>query len=192
MKPTILFREIGRDDGLGEQRAAAHDLLFRSTGKAARHSETGRPIIDGPFDVSISHTGGLVCVGIVPDPYRIGVDVEDIRIDIDTELFLKSVMTEAEVVVLGSFCKKLGIPISSGIPIFWSIKESFFKCLDHDLKPKKIGITGIDGERVEFECSDEIVRSMKRKKLTLSSASVSFDDTHIRSRVVMRSSDPDS
>ena len=96
MKAIVVFREIEGEITLKKQRAVARALLLELTGKRIKHTKTGRPIIDQTKDVSISHKGPLVCVAIVPSPYQIGVDVEEIRTSINVELFLRSVIAEKE------------------------------------------------------------------------------------------------
>lgn len=188
MKPEIIFQEIaGGSASLTEQRSIAHSLLFELTGKKIKHSKTGRPIIDKSVDVSISHKNDLVCVGIVPRPYRIGVDVEHIGSDVNGELFLKSVITKTEALFLKTFCEKKNISISAGIVMCWSVKEAFFKCLDFDLKPAKIGIADIDKNgKVKIDCSEEISQLMQKRDLELCFVKVRFDERYVYSQVMMK------
>jgi len=170
-----------------KQRSLAHFLVSKLTGKKIKHSKTGRPIVDQSVDVSISHKNDLACAGVVPAPYRIGIDVEHIKNDINAELFLGSVITKTEVPFLKTFCENNNISISSGIAIFWSVKEAFFKCLDYDLKPGKINLLNIlKNSKVEVGCSDEIKCLMKKRRLKLCFAKTIFNEKHVYSQVVMR------
>lgn len=170
-----------------EQSVLAHELIFQRTGFKVENLISGRPFIDQGKDISISHKGDLICVGIIERPYCIGVDVEDIAGEINEIFFLNLAFTESEKEILGDFCIKNGIGIRSGVIIFWSIKEAFFKCLDYDLKPKKINILNIikDGE-IEFDYSDEINSFMNKKGMSLFSARITFNKKHVISRVIMR------
>lgn len=169
------------------QKNVARSMIFELTGLAVKHSETGRPTIDKFSDVSISHKSDSVCVGMVPFPYRVGIDVEHLKSNINSELFLKTVITKSEGIFLKKFCKSKKILISSGISILWSIKEAFFKCLDYDLKPAKISILSIgkDGE-VLIDYSEEIKSIMMSRKLEFCFAKVDFNKKHVYSQVVMK------
>ena len=129
MNPKIIFREIkqGAMD-IKKQRSLAHFLVSKLTGKKIKHSKTGRPIVDQSVDVSISHKNDLACAGVVPAPYRIGIDVEHIKNDINAELFLGSVITKTEVPFLKTFCENNNISISSGIlpPQSFLLKPNWF------------------------------------------------------------------
>lgn len=189
MNPKIIFKKRkGSFASLEEQRAVAKSLIFELVGLSeVTHSETGRPVVDKSIDVSISHKKDLVYVGIVPIPYRIGVDVEHIKTDVNVELFLKSVITQAEVILLEKFCENKKIPISSGVAILWSIKEAFFKCLDYDFMPGKISIIDIcKNGKVKIACSNEIKSLIKKRSLTLCLMRVAFNKKHIFSCVVMK------
>ncbi len=186
MKAIVVFREIEGEITLKKQRAVARALLLELTGKRIKHTKTGRPIIDQTKDVSISHKGPLVCVAIVPSPYQIGVDVEEIRTSINVELFLRSVIAEKEKILLEEFCRKNKFALSSGVAIFWSVKEAFFKCLDYDLKPRKISISNITkNNNVEFQFSEEIKSAMQARCLGMHFSDVTFDEKYVHSKVVM-------
>ena len=187
MNPKIIFQKIiCNSKDIQGQRAVACGWLFNLTGKRVKHSKSGRPIIGRTMDVSISHKNNLAYIGIAPRPYRIGVDVEHIKNDINTELFLKWVITKKETLFLRTFCKKGRLSLSSGIAVFWSVKEAFFKCLDYDLKPGKISILNIrKNNRIKINCSDEIKCLMRKKKLKLYFAWTIFNKKHIFSQTIM-------
>jgi phosphopantetheinyl transferase len=188
MQPKIIFQKIVcNSKDIEEQGIAVRSLIFKLTGKRIKHSRTGRPIIDQSVDVSISHKNDLAYVGIVSRPYKIGIDVEHIKNDINTELFLKFVITKKEVVSLKMLCKNSNISLSAGVAIFWSIKEAFFKCLDYDLKPRKINIANIcKNSQVKINCSKEIKGLMREKKLKFCFAKAIFNEQYVYSQVVMR------
>lgn len=170
-----------------KQRLVANSLAYALTGKKIRHSETGRPFIGKSADISLSHKDDFVAVATVPSPYRIGIDVEHLATDLNAELFLESAMTKREITFFKKFCKRNNLPYSSGVAVFWSVKESFFKCLDYDLKPAKISVLGISEKgKIRFGFSDEIKSLMKYKKLEFCSAETFFENGHIFSQTIMK------
>ncbi len=170
-----------------EQRLAANSLAYALTGKKIRHSETGRPFIGKSADISVSHKDDFVAVATVPSPYRIGIDVEHLATSLNAELFLRSAMTKRELPFFKKFCEINNFPYSSGVAVFWSAKESFFKCLDYDLKPAKISVLDISerGE-IQFAFSDEIKKTMEHRNLKFCSAKTLFKNEHIFSQTIMK------
>ncbi len=187
MKPKIVFQKIvGGHASMREQSILASSLLHELTGKIVRHSPSGRPIIDESVDVSISHKEDIFCVGIVSNHHRIGIDLEHLFININTELFIGTVITRAEDAYLRSYCDTNGLALSSGIAIFWSIKEAFFKCLDYDFKPGNISVLKIyKNKRVLIGVSEEIRLLMKKRGLTLSFVKVDHKEHYVFSQVIM-------
>lgn len=172
--------------GLAEQRALASSMVREMTGKKLRHSKTGRPFISRAADISISHREDLVGVAMVPSPYRIGIDLERLKSDLNGRLFIGSAIGAKEAVFLKKFCARNNLPLNSGIAILWSIKESFFKCLDYDLIPGKISVLGVSRfGKIRLGLSDEIAGVMKNRGLRIQSASVIFRDGYIFSQTVM-------
>ncbi|MCR4330572.1 MAG: 4'-phosphopantetheinyl transferase superfamily protein [Patescibacteria group bacterium] len=175
------------NDVLKDQRATVHSMVYELTGKKLRHLRSGRPFVSRLIDVSVSHKGPIVKVKAVPAPYKIGIDVEWLKESLSEELFLGPVITEEEVPFLREFCRKHGFPLSSGIATFWSVKESFFKCLDHDLRPGKIRLADISGDGlVSFVLSDEIEEIMKKRRLRLCSVKVVIGGEYVYSETVMK------
>lgn len=169
-----------------KQRALARSLVYKLTGRKIKHLKTGRPFVDRSMDISISHKNDLVGVGMVPSPYRIGIDIECFRVDLNSRLFIGSAITNKETVFLKKFCANNSFPLSSGIAIFWSIKESFFKCLDYDLRPGKISVLGISKlGKIRFGFSDEIEKIMKERGLRVHSAEAYLKGEYIFSQTVM-------
>lgn len=170
-----------------KQRALARSLVYELTGKKIRHSKTGRPLVGRSMDISISHKNDLAGVGIVPLPYRIGIDIEHLKVDLNNRLFIGPVITNKEVVFLKKLCSDNNLSISSGIAVFWSIKESFFKCLDYDLKPGKISILNISKSGAIRIClSEEIKNLMARRRLAFVSSKVVFADGYSYSETIMK------
>jgi len=188
MKLKIILQKIESGSwDIKEQRAIARSLLVKLTGKNVKHLQTGRPVLSQSIDVSISHKNDLVCVGIVPKPYRLGIDVEHINVNFKAELFFGSVITKAESSFFKIFQESNNLSLSSGVAIFWSIKESFFKCLDYDLKPGKIEILNISNNgEIEIVYSDEIEHLMHKRKLKLCSMKVIFNQGYIYSQTIMK------
>jgi len=189
MQPKVIYQKIenGHVADMKEQSFIAHSLLTKLTGKTVKHSETGRPILDQSVDVSVSHKEGLICAGIVPKPYKLGIDIERIDADINAELFFGSVITKKESSFLKTFCSNNDLSLTSGVAIFWSIKESFFKCLDYDFKPGKINILNIfKNNKVEIGYSVEISRLMKKRKLKLCSIKTILGKKYIYSQSIMK------
>ncbi|MFH1393237.1 MAG: 4'-phosphopantetheinyl transferase superfamily protein [Patescibacteria group bacterium] len=172
--------------GIKKQRALARSLVYELTGKEIKHLKTGRPFIDRSMDISISHKNDLVGVGIVPSPYRIGIDIERVDTSLNAELFFGPVITQTEQAYFRTFCEDNNFSLASGVAIFWSIKEAFFKCLDYDLKPGKISVLGISKlGKIQFGFSDEIEKIMKENSLKIHSAIVSFKGEYAFSQTVM-------
>lgn len=170
-----------------KQRLVADALIYELTGKKIRHLKTGRPFIDTSVDMSLSHKDDCVAVAIVPSPYKIGIDVEHLRTDLHAELFFGPAITSCELPFLKTFCKKNILSHSSGVAVFWSIKESFFKCLDYNFKPAKISVRSISktGE-IRFDFSDEIKILMKERGLEFFSAKILLKNEHIFSQTIMK------
>jgi phosphopantetheinyl transferase (holo-ACP synthase) len=115
--------------------------------------------------------------------------VEYLKNDINTELFLKAVITKEEALFLKTFCKKNKLSLSKGVALCWSVKEAFFKCLDYDLKPGKISVVSVckRGE-VKINCSNEIKHLMIEKKIKFCFIKTTFDNKYIYSQAIMRKS----
>jgi len=188
MKPKIIFRKIKEKTSSKEKQSAmAQVLVLQATGERLKHSQTGRPVVNQSMDVSISHKDNLVCVGVVPRPYRIGIDVERVDANLNAELFLGPVINKAEQNCFGIFCEENNLSSASGIAIFWSIKEAFFKCLDYDLKPGKVSIMSIASDgRVIIDYADEIKQLMTRRCLKICSVKASFDQKYSYTQAIMK------
>lgn len=168
-----------------EQKAAANYLVYKLTKRKLRHSKTGRPFIGKSNDISISHKGSVVGIAVVPSPYKIGIDIEYLKTYLNARYFLGSVITNKETSFLKKFCKSNDFSYSSGIAVFWSIKESFFKCIDYDLKPAKISILKISKKgSVQFLFSDEIKAVLARKNLKIHLVSIVFLKNYVFSRTI--------
>ncbi len=188
MNLKIILQKIESDSlSLKKQRDIANSLFVKLTGKNIKHSQTGRPVLNQSIDVSISHKNDLICIGAVNSPYKIGIDIEHINTSFNAELFFGSVITKIEIPFLKIFCKDNNLSLSSAIAIFWSIKESFFKCLDYDLKPGKINILNISKKnKVRIDCSNEIKYLMKKRKLEFCFTKSTFDKDNIYSHTIMK------
>jgi len=173
--------------GIKKQKMLARSLVYKLTGKKIRHLKTGRPFVDRSMDISISHKNDLVGVGIVPSPYRIGIDVERVDAKLDAELFFGPVITQAEQSCFRAFCRANNLSLVSGVAIFWSIKEAFFKCLDYDLKPGKVSVIAITPNgRVRINCADEIRQLMAGRRLKICSVRTFFDNKYSYSQTTMK------
>jgi len=97
-------------------------------------------------------------------------------------------MTREEVVFLKKFLFKNKLSLESGVAIFWSIKEAFFKCLDYDLKPAKVNIINIlkNGE-VRLTYAEEIEKIMEEKKIKIHRAKFEIKNDYVYSEVIMNS-----
>jgi len=169
-----------------KQRKAAAALVYKLTGKKLKHLKTGRPFADKSIDISISHKDDIVAVASVPAPYRIGIDVENLKTRLNAGNFLGTVITKSEIRLLKQFCKRRRLARSSGIAVFWSIKESFFKCLDYNLKPGKISVLGIaKNGNARLGLTDEIGAIMKKRKLGLCLVKISLRGEYVFSQTVM-------
>ncbi len=170
-----------------KQKTIVSSLVYELTGKRMRHSKTGKPIVGKSIDVSVSHKDNYVCASSVPSPYRIGIDIENLQANINAKLFIGSVITENELLSIKKFCSKNNFSHQSGIILFWSIKESFFKCLDYDLKPGKISVTDVSKKgEIQFHISDEIKDIMEKRHLKLYSTNIAFQDKYVLSQTIMK------
>jgi len=162
--------------------------ISETIGTKLTHLATGRPFIVKDFDVSISHKDGINEAKIVFYPQRIGIDVENLAPNINVILFLRAMMTREEVVFLKKFLFKNKLSLESGVAIFWSIKEAFFKCLDYDLKPAKVNIINIlkNGE-VRLTYAEEIEKIMEEKKIKIHRAKFEIKNDYVYSEVIMNS-----
>ena len=163
-----------------EQRAAVNYLVYELTRKSLKHSKTGRPFVEKPIDISISHKNDIVGAAVVPNPYKVGIDIEYLKTHLNTRYFFGPVITNNETGFFKKFCKSNNFSYSSGIAIFWSIKESFFKCIDYGLKPAKISISEISKKgTVRFLFSDEIEVLLAKKNLKIHSINVDFKGNYV-------------
>jgi len=147
------------------ERSCAHSLIRKKLSKEVSidYTETGRPVIaNEDVDVSISHKPERVFVGMVPTPYRIGVDIENINSKISVRVFSKYLSD------LKRYSWLDNLSLSKRAIIYWSIKESFFKCIDHDLMPMSANIHEISKEgKVKLMPSSKIKKIIKKKKLKI-------------------------
>ncbi len=158
-----------------KQRKIARSLVYSLTGKQLKRSKTGRPFVEKSIDVSVSHKDDFVSAAAVPAPYRIGIDLENLKARLNARCFLGTAITKAELPFFKNFCESNNFSYSLGIAVFWSIKESFFKCLDYDLKPGKISVLGISKKgAVQFLFSDEIKTLLIERGLKIHSANIIF------------------
>jgi len=170
-----------------EQRAITDLLVYKLTGEKIQHSKTGRPFVGKPIDISVSHKDKYISAAYVTFPYKIGLDIENLKAPLNAKLFLGSIIKNHEILLLKKICKKNNFSHSSGVILFWSIKESFFKCLDYCLKPGKIDLLGISKKGiVKLSFSDEIKNLMKKRKLEFCSTRISFKNGYVFSQTIMK------
>lgn len=187
-KANWKLKIIRTDGGLAypKQREAVASLVYEFTGRKLKHSKTGRPFVGKFVDISVSHKDDVVAVAAVSAPYRTGIDVENIKSRINTKRFLRMVITEKELPVFNRFRENRRLANNSAAVVFWSVKESFFKCLDCDLKVRKINILNISKKGVvRFGFSDEIADLMKKNGLEMRLSRVDFKNNYVFSRVIM-------
>lgn len=186
MEPIVITKKIKEGCDMRRQSSEAHALVAELMGRSVMHSGTGRPIVDAPVDISITHKHDMICVGIVPDPYRIGVDVEYLAEDIHRELFVDSVVTRKEIACAQQYCTVRGMSVTAAVLLLWSIKEAFFKCLDREFEPREISVCGIDASgSVAFEYGRQIKHTMQDQEWTLQGASIKTEDGYAHACVVM-------
>lgn len=138
------------------------------------------------YDISFSHKPDRVFVGISQQPYRIGVDLEKFDVNLNTKAFMKYAFSEIENIVLKSYCDGNSFSLVQGVVLFWSIKESFFKCLDYQFLPKAISIVNITNKGgVNIKYHNKIKMALKRKKLGVKDSIVKFDNEYIYSVTIM-------
>ena len=151
------------------------------------HLKSGRPFFSESFDVSISHKDNITEVKMVLSPYRVGIDVESLFPGIRAELFLSSVIAREEIDLLNKFQLENGCSLESAVAVFWSIKESFFKCLDYDLKPGKVRILDLSKNgKVRVILLPEIKNVMRRRKLELFSTGWLIKGEYVYTETIMK------
>lgn len=182
-QPTRIFRHQGWD--IEKQRSIADFLVYILSGEELKHSETGRPIINDFTDVSISHKPHYIVVATIQSPYKIGIDIEYLLTDIQTVFFIGPVIKKNEQFVLDCFCRENNLSYSSGVIAFWSLKESFFKCLDTDLKPAQIFVSRIYNEKVFFSFSNSIKECMKERKIQFEYATIEIRGEYVLTQTIM-------
>lgn len=161
-------------------------IIYETMGVKLTHLASGRPFFSNDFDISVSHKDGIEEVKIVFAPQRVGIDVENIFSDIDAELFLGSVITHDETDFLHKFCSENNFSLESAVAIFWSIKESFFKCLDYDLKPGKMQVSGLSKMgKVKIILSAELENIMEIRKLKMISIEAIIKDDYVYAKTIM-------
>lgn len=169
-----------------DQRKFISSIVRCCTGKKLKKLKSGRPFIDKKVDISISHKNNLFFIGIVHSPYRVGVDVELIQPEICISNFINKIISKKELLILKNYCKKKRISDKTGFAIFWSLKESFFKCLDYDLVPLHINIVDISEKKeVTFRMSYSIKTKMKERHLIIIKSSFFIKKEYVFSKVVM-------
>ena len=150
------------------------------------HLPTGRPFYKEGFDVSVSHKHGLREARAVASPYRIVIDIEDLEQDIHTELFMQYIVSERERDAFHAFCSEHSFSRREGVIAFWSMKESFFKAMDHHLFMNKLYILHADTERIVFDFGEDIREQLLAKKLELAGASFSRKGRYFFSQVLFK------
>ena len=147
-------------------------VLEKMTGNQMFYLDSGRPYFSSEKDIAVSHKENYFCSVIVDYPYIVGIDIENINEEIDVAVFLKNALFQEEFTILGSN-KEMG-PLcdnQKGV-ILWSIKESFFKCVDYKLDMKSLRVAGIKNNCVSFEYSQELEKILLEKKISKISCTV--------------------
>tara|TARA_Y100000310_G_C20536298_1_gene741022 strand:+ start:280 stop:918 length:639 start_codon:yes stop_codon:yes gene_type:complete len=197
IKSSLSSKEIKRIDKLKNrdnmiQKAHSYYLIKKLLKEkkpkniSIDYRKSGRPYIKNRnLDISISHKSEKVFVGIVKSPYKIGVDLEKFDVIKNIEIFQKYFLCDKEKDYIKNYCKENRLSLSEALIIFWSIKESFFKCIDYYFIPKLIKIRRIDGKNVDVICSEKIIKKMERKKLYTKEIKVKYDKNFVYVRTLM-------
>jgi phosphopantetheinyl transferase len=133
------------------------------------HFANGRPhlVLDRksvPYDLSISHKNDFIGVGIVADPYKIGIDIEVAEQSFNDN-FATFFLTTDEIKILRT---------RSDVILFWSLKESFYKALGLFLSFKQLQIRSV-GSEIHLTYSKEVQNIMQAQKLSLVSTNYFVD-----------------
>jgi 4'-phosphopantetheinyl transferase len=108
-----------------------------------RYNEFGRPLIDGPVDINISHSGNWVICG-VSDTSRIGIDIEQVQPTTVTDFY--NYLDEDEKAAIERSSDRIALFFH-----FWTRKESTIKAdgrglsfplLDVKFKDEGVAMTG--------------------------------------------------
>ncbi|MAE42749.1 hypothetical protein CMO93_03185 [Candidatus Woesearchaeota archaeon] len=182
-----------KNTGLIKQKIYSYYTAKKLLGKKTKnssisYSKTGRPIFTNEkYDLSISHKHDRVYVGIVDEDYRIGVDIEHCNAKLNESRFIKYFLTDEECIAIENFCAKNEISVSRALVIFLSIKESFFKCVDCDFKPKSLSIVNILKQgSVKIKCSKNLKNIMEKRKLKIHYIKVKYDKKYVHSITIMK------
>ncbi len=180
-----------KSKNLALQKAHAYYLIKKLIDNDAKdisveYLQNGKPYIKNKdIDISISHKEDIVYVGIAQNPYRVGVDIEPLNQTIDINILKNHYLNTEEINLLKIYSFKYNLSIESVFIIFWSIKESFFKCLGYDIKPKEICIKDIsDDGKVILSFSQRINELMKI--LNLEFVEIDYNKKYVYARTLMK------
>lgn len=189
-KPNLIIKEKRAYPhtkwSIKKQRFIASDLVYQVTQKKLEHRSTGRPCVNAPVDISLSHKDTYVVVACIDEPFHIGIDIEKLDVDLNTKCFLRSSIRDDEQFFFQQFCEARNISDTVGLIIFWSLKESFFKCIDYALKSIQLSIVNIsnDGD-VSFDYSEEVRFFLETQSLFFHSAYCSLQGEWVFSQTIM-------
>ena len=168
-----------------EQRKEAAKIVRSLTGKSLKRSSTGRPIVDAPFDISISHKEDIVVAACIEKPCHIGIDVESLSEKINEKLFLGTIFSHKELTEAKKICRAQSLSESAAAIILWSIKEAFFKCIDKELVPGSVRVRSISrAGKVAFLPSPGLKRELGVMKQKPFSGAIFFESQYVFSLVV--------
>ncbi len=142
------------------------EIVDRVLSKKLSYLDSGRPFLSSDQDISISHKHGYFYVSVVGSPCIVGVDIEDLGEKIDDDLFLKNISNKEEFSLLKEGVKDFMLNKKELCVVLWSIKESFFKCIDYKLDMKNVRIKSFKNDRVSFCYFGEVKDFIENKKIS--------------------------
>ena len=149
------------------------------------HLRSGRPFYRDGFDVSVSHKNGLRLAIAVPAPYRIGIDIEDLSQSINTEMFANYLVSERENATFEKFLSDEALSNKEGLIAFWTMKEAFYKALDHPLFMDRLYIVGIQDKKIFFEFVEDIQNRLVIDEVKKVSASFLKNGDYFFAQVIL-------
>ena len=144
------------------------ELIEHSLGSGylIEHLPSGKPLLNpDTHDISISHKGEKVFLGITEHGFRIGVDMEKFDKSINVRTFKKHALSKKENALLEDFCRKNNLLPQYGISLFWSVKEAFFKSLGSKIIPNSALISKISENHAELTVNEKIKGLMEENGL---------------------------
>lgn len=175
------------------QRAYAYYLIKKILGgdpkkNTIRYRPSGKPYIEGmDVDISIAHTMDVVHVGIIDTPFTLGVDVEHVAQDINTNAFIRYALHHSEIPLVHLLAHKEHLSLTAAMLVFWTVKESFSKCCQYPLIPYNIRIADIsDLSNITVRYTPTVAHYLANEYVCIEKIRVEYTEHFIFARTIMK------